>query len=229
MAGQPCCGAMAVPPGACSCTGSCGGAVGAPLFYPHDAWQMVTRPFLPPFEEAIVPFGTDMLGRDIAAGIAHGARVSLLVGLISTIVACLVGIGFGAFAGYYGGFFDDALMRITEFFMTIPTFVFAIVLVAIFTPSIYSIVAAIAIVSWPPVARLVRGEFLSLRERGERPCAYVRDVLEQQIRSVDRRIAELRALRGELRELRAAADAIPEVDGATCRIIEHVKAAAATA
>jgi peptide/nickel transport system permease protein len=115
-------------------------AVGAPLFYPHSPWQMVTRPFLPPFEEAIVPFGTDMLGRDIAAGIAHGARVSLLVGLISTIVACIVGIAFGAFAGYFGGFFDDALMRITEFFMTIPTFVFAIVLVAIFTPSIYSIV-----------------------------------------------------------------------------------------
>jgi peptide/nickel transport system permease protein len=148
-------------------------AVGAPLFYPHSPWQMVTRPFLPPFEEAIVPFGTDMLGRDIAAGIAHGARVSLLVGLISTIVACLVGITFGAFAGYFGGFFDDALMRITEFFMTIPTFVFAIVLVAIFTPSIYSIVGAIAIVSWPPVARLVRGEFLSLREREYTQAAVV--------------------------------------------------------
>jgi prefoldin subunit 5 len=59
-----------------------------------------------------------------------------------------------------------------------------------------------------------------------RPCAYVREVLEEQIRSVDRRIAELRGLRSELRELRAAADVIPEVDGATCRIIEHVRAAA---
>ncbi len=69
-------------------------------------------------------------------------------------------------------------------------------------------------------------EILSLRERGQRPCAYVRDVIEEQIRSVDRRITELRALRRELRELRAAADAIPEVDGATCRIIEHIRAAA---
>jgi DNA-binding transcriptional MerR regulator len=69
-------------------------------------------------------------------------------------------------------------------------------------------------------------EILSLRERGERPCTYVREVIEEQIRSVDRRIAELRGLRSELRELRAAADALPEVAGATCRIIEHVRAAA---
>jgi peptide/nickel transport system permease protein len=144
-----------------------------PFLYPHSPWQMVSRPFLGPFADAQVPFGTDMLGRDIAAGIAHGARVSLLVGLVSTVVACLVGIGFGAFAGYFGGLFDDALMRVTEFFMTIPTFVFAVVLVAIFTPSIHSIVAAIAIVSWPPVARLVRGEFLTLREREYTQAAIV--------------------------------------------------------
>jgi DNA-binding transcriptional MerR regulator len=72
-------------------------------------------------------------------------------------------------------------------------------------------------------------EILRLRERGEPPCGYVRDVLDQQLRSIDKRIAELRALRSELRELRKAADAIPEVDGATCRIIEHVKAATAAA
>ncbi len=140
-------------------------AVLAPVLYPYSPWQMVGRPFLPPFEQAAQPLGTDMLGRDVAAGLAHGARVSLLVGLVSTVVACVLGIAFGAFAGYYGGIVDDALMRVTEFFQTIPTFVFAVVLVAIFTPSIASIVAAIAIVSWPPVARLVRGEFLSLRER----------------------------------------------------------------
>jgi DNA-binding transcriptional MerR regulator len=69
------------------------------------------------------------------------------------------------------------------------------------------------------------GEILSLRDRGERPCAYVSDVINEQLRSVERRIAELRALRTELRDLRSAADTIPEVDGATCRIIEHVKAA----
>ena len=67
-------------------------------------------------------------------------------------------------------------------------------------------------------------EILSLRDRGERPCAYVRDVISQQLTSIDKRIAELRGLRAELRDLRDAADSIPEVDGATCRIIEHVKA-----
>ena len=67
-------------------------------------------------------------------------------------------------------------------------------------------------------------EVLSLRERGERPCAYVRDVIGQQLGSIDKRIAELRSLRAELRQLREAADSIGEVDGATCRIIEHVKA-----
>jgi DNA-binding transcriptional MerR regulator len=70
-------------------------------------------------------------------------------------------------------------------------------------------------------------EILRLRERGEAPCGYVRDVISQQLRGIDKRIAELRALRIELRELRAAADAIPGVDGTTCRIIEHVKAATA--
>jgi peptide/nickel transport system permease protein len=112
-----------------------------------------------------VPLGTDALGRDVFAGIIFGARVSLLVGLVSTLAALAVGVPLGAIAGYFGGRIDDALMRFTEFFQTIPSFALAIVLVAILQPSIYSIVASIAIVSWPPVARLVRGEVLSLRTR----------------------------------------------------------------
>ncbi len=72
-------------------------------------------------------------------------------------------------------------------------------------------------------------EILRLRDRGEAPCGYVRDVISQQLRSIDKRITELRALRTELRELRTAADAIPEVDGTTCRIIEHVRAATTSA
>ena len=112
-----------------------------------------------------MPLGTDALGRDVFAGIIYGARVSLLVGLVSTLVALAVGVPLGAIAGYFGGSIDDALMRFTEFFQTIPSFALAIVLVAILQPSIYSIVASIAIVSWPPVARLVRGEVLSLRTR----------------------------------------------------------------
>ena len=135
------------------------------MLFPNSPWRMVQRPFLPPFTLSTVPLGTDALGRDVFAGMIFGARVSLLVGLVSTLVALVVGVPIGAMAGYFGGKVDDALMRFTEFFQTIPSFALAIVLVAILQPSIYSIVASIAVVSWPPVARLVRGEVLSLRTR----------------------------------------------------------------
>ncbi|AXC50190.1 ABC transporter permease [Paracoccus suum] len=137
----------------------------APVIYPGNPWQGVARPMLGPFVDAAYPLGTDMLGRDIAAGIAHGARVSLLVGLVSTAVAVLIGVTLGAVSGFYGGWVDDGLMRFTEFFQTIPAFAMAVVLVAIFSPTLTSITLAIAIVSWPPVARLVRAEFMSLRSR----------------------------------------------------------------
>lgn len=136
----------------------------APLMFPGSPWDMAGAPFQPPGTEGMW-LGTDSLGRDIAAGIAYGARVSLLVGAVSTVVALSFGILLGAVAGYVGGFVDDVVMRFTELFQTIPSFVLAILLVAIFTPSISSIIVAIAIVSWPPVARVVRAEFMSLRSR----------------------------------------------------------------
>ncbi|SMF77127.1 peptide/nickel transport system permease protein [Tistlia consotensis] len=140
-------------------------AIFAPLIHPQDPWRMVQRPFLPPFAVDGFWFGTDTLGRDIGAGLVYGAQVSLLVGIVSTVVALTIGVTLGALAGYYGGLVDDALMRFTEFFQTIPNFALAIVLVAILQPSTESVIVAIGIVSWPPVARLVRGEFLSLRSR----------------------------------------------------------------
>jgi peptide/nickel transport system permease protein len=140
-------------------------AVAAPFLFPRSPWSMVQRPFLPPFEMDGLPLGTDALGRDVLSGLFHGARVSLLVGLVSTVVALAIGIPIGAMAGYYGGLVDDALMRFTEFFQTIPSFALAIVLLAIFQPTLSYVILAIAIVSWPPVARLVRGEVLSLRNR----------------------------------------------------------------
>jgi peptide/nickel transport system permease protein len=137
----------------------------APVLFPGSPWDIDGRPFQRPFESLAAPLGTDTLGRDIAAGIAHGARVTLLLSLVSTAVALSIGVVLGAFAGYHGGVADDAIMRFTEFFQTIPNFILLVVLVAIFTPSIASIVVAIGVVSWPPLARIVRGEFLSLRSR----------------------------------------------------------------
>ncbi|MBD1548854.1 ABC transporter permease [Roseibium aggregatum] len=140
-------------------------AILAPLLFPQSPWKMVQRPFLPPLTMEALPLGTDALGRNVLSGLAYGAQVSLLIGLVSTVVSLLIGIPIGALAGYFGGIVDDALMRFTEFFQTVPNFALAIVLVAIFEPSVQSIIGAIAIVSWPPVARLVRGEVLSLRSR----------------------------------------------------------------
>ncbi|MCA1768709.1 MAG: ABC transporter permease [Halomonas sp.] len=140
-------------------------AILAPLIFPESPWRMVQRPFLAPMEAQGFWLGTDTMGRNVASGIMHGAWVSLLIGLVSTTVALAIGVPLGAVAGYYGGLIDDSLMRFTEFFQTIPNFALAIVLVAIMQPSISSIVLAIALVSWPPVARLVRAEFMSLRNR----------------------------------------------------------------
>jgi peptide/nickel transport system permease protein len=135
----------------------------APVLFPGSPFRRVDRPFSPPFGRELL--GTDVLGRDVAAGIAHGARTSLTIGVLATSAAVLVGTAIGALAGYYGGRIDDLLMRTTEFFQTIPTFLFSILLVAILAPSVWSIVFAIAVVNWPTVARLVRGEFLALRGR----------------------------------------------------------------
>ncbi|QEI05132.1 ABC transporter permease [Pigmentiphaga aceris] len=136
-----------------------------PWLAPNDPWDMVERPFLSPMGGPGMLLGTDTLGRDILSGVIHGTRVSLLIGLVSTVVSLLIGVSLGAMSGYFGGWIDAALMRFTELFQAIPSFALAIVLVAVFEPSLGSIIAAISLVSWPPVARLVRGEFLTLRQR----------------------------------------------------------------
>ncbi len=138
-------------------------AVVGPVLYTRDPFEMVGRPFSPPLGE--FPLGTDVSGRDILAGIIHGARISLLIGVMASLCATVIGVACGAVAGYYGGLVDDVLMRVTEFFLTVPSFVLAVVLVAIFSPSVVSVTVAIAIVSWPSVARLARGEFIAQRGR----------------------------------------------------------------
>jgi peptide/nickel transport system permease protein len=134
-----------------------------PFFHPYNPFALVGQPFEEPFGKYLL--GTDSLGRDVAAGIIQGARTSLTIGALAAVMATVLGTLLGSFAGYFGGRLDGALMRITEFFQTIPSFIFAILLVALMHPSVQSVVIAIAVVSWPPMARLVRGEFLALRNR----------------------------------------------------------------
>jgi peptide/nickel transport system permease protein len=139
-------------------------AVGADLIFPGNPFRMVARPNLPPLSPGY-PLGTDMLGRNLTAAIVHGSRVTLTIAGFATALAVVFGTMVGAFAGYYGALIDDITMRVTEFFQAIPSFLFAIVLVAIVSPSRTAVIIAIAIVSWPSIARLVRAEVLSLRTR----------------------------------------------------------------
>ena len=140
-------------------------AAAAPILYPDDPSDMIAQPFLWPLQDGEFPFGSDTLGRDLGALIFHGAHVSLLIGAAATTAAVTIGIVVGALAGYYGGWIDDILMRVTEVVQTIPPFVLTIIMVAVFRPSLETIVFAICVVSWPSIARLVRAEVLTLRER----------------------------------------------------------------
>ena len=138
-------------------------AIFGPVAYPTDPFDMVGRPSSPPSARFVL--GTDVSGRDMLAGLLHGARVSLMIGILASLGATLFGLIVGAIAGYYGRAVDTILMRCTDFFLTIPSFILAIVIIAIFRPSVATVTLAIAAVSWPQVARLARAEFIAHRDR----------------------------------------------------------------
>lgn len=140
-------------------------ALSAGLLFPKDPLALAGRPLQWPLANPRLWLGTDNTGRDIAAQIFYGARVSLLIGLVATAVAVTIGIVIGALAGFYGGWVDDLLMRVTEAFQTLPNFLLLLVLVAVFGSNIATVTLAIGLVSWPPTARLTRAEFLTLRNR----------------------------------------------------------------
>ena len=110
-------------------------------------------------------FGTDNQGRDIWSGIMHGTRVSLAVGFLAAVTSNLIGIAVGSAAGFHGGRADAFLMRLTELFQIMPRFFLALIIIALFGAGIGKIILVIGILSWPPTARLIRAEFLTLKGR----------------------------------------------------------------
>ncbi len=157
-------------------------ASAGPFLYTTDPFAMVSAPLSPPGREGLL-LGTDYLGRDVLAGIIYGGKATLLVGAAAALCTVLIGLVLGAMAGFYGGWVDSILMRVTEFFQVLPPLLFAMVLVTMLSPSLVTVALSIGLVSWPGVARLTRGEFLKIRERefvlaarsiwGPQPASYL--------------------------------------------------------
>ena len=133
------------------------------FFYDQDPSQIITRPLQGPGEGDAPALGTDYLGRDVLAGVVNGGSTSLTVALVAVLLVIVIGVTIGAISGYYGGWIDVAFMRFTELFQVLPALLFAMVIVALFSPSTRSVAIAIGLASWPQTARLTRAEFLRLK------------------------------------------------------------------
>jgi len=143
----------------------------ADLLAPYDPTLPVkgAEMFVPPFwmdgGSLATPLGTDFQGRDILSRLLYGARVSLLVGIMGTLVAGGIGTALGILAGYVGGWVDQIIMRVTDAWLALPAIVFAIFLAAMVGPSMWNIIVILGAVYWTRYARVIRGEVLTLRER----------------------------------------------------------------
>jgi peptide/nickel transport system permease protein len=139
-------------------------AVLAPLLAPWDPNKPDTRRILTPPSPSH-PLGTDQIGRDVLSRVLYGARVSLAVGFVSVGIATIIGILLGAAAGYHGGLADAVIMRVVDLMLVFPRFFLLLAVLAFLKPSIWTIMVVIGLSGWMGVARLVRAEFLTLRER----------------------------------------------------------------
>lgn len=137
-------------------------ALFAPVVAPYDPDAIVGTFSGAPCKEFIL--GTDQIGRDVFSRLLYATRISLLVGILATVISTVIGVVLGLIAGYFGGVADMILMRFTDMVMSFPYILLVLVAAAIFKPGLWSIILILGFVDWPGVARLVRGNVLSLRE-----------------------------------------------------------------
>ena len=138
-------------------------AVFAKFIAPYDPIQIYLKESLRPPSLAHL-MGTDVLGRDIFSRIIYGARASLVIGVVATSISLVIGVLVGAIAGFYGGWLDSILMRVTDIFFAFPFFLLAIAIMTFLGPSFINIFIALGIVGWTNYARLVRGQVMSVKE-----------------------------------------------------------------
>ncbi|MGX5668692.1 ABC transporter permease [Rhizobium daejeonense] len=137
----------------------------APVLSPGDPLRIAGRALIAPFTDPALPLGTDRLGRDVLAGLLHGARTSLAVGLAAAVAALALGLSVGMTAGFAGGLVDEALMRVVDAFQIVPGFLLALAFVSVMGGSMPVVVLAIALGAWSDPARLTRAQVLSVREQ----------------------------------------------------------------
>lgn len=140
----------------------CGAAVLAPVIAPYDPEAIVGTFSGAPCKEFVL--GTDQIGRDVLSRLLYATRISLLVGVMATLISTVIGVVLGLAAGYFGGVTDMVIMRFTDMVMSFPYILLVLVAAAIFKPGLWNIILILGFVDWPGIARLVRGNVLSLRE-----------------------------------------------------------------
>ena len=140
----------------------CGSAVLAPVIAPYDP-EAIVGPFGAPPGGGFL-LGTDQIGRDMLSRLLYAARTSLFAGVLATLIATALGVFLGLLAGYFGGLADILIMRFTDMVMSFPYILLVLVAAAIFRPGLWNIILILGFVDWPGIARLVRGNVLSLRE-----------------------------------------------------------------
>lgn len=162
------------------------GALAGVLFFPGDPLAIAGRPLTPPFSNAMTWLGTDRLGRDVLAGLVHGARTSVVTALTVLAIAGGIGAFAGTLAGYFGGWVDEMWMRIADAIQTVPSLVVALAIVSVAGPSRWGVIAALAASAWTGPARVTRAQVMAIktsdyvdasRLSGRSPVAIAFDVI----------------------------------------------------